>query len=108
MFNRIFALLRTARITLVDDTGPVRLVQIDEGDYPGGRRIIDKVPHVQEFGFTSSPPLESDALLGAPCGDRSQSLVIGTNHKESRPRDLTAGDSCLYSLRGQRVWLTED
>lgn len=109
MMHRIRALLRVARITLVDGLGPIQRLQIDDGDLGafGGRRIVDKVAHMLQFGFSSSPPLGSEVLLGSLGGDRSQTIAWGTNHQDSRPRDLGTGDSCQYDQRGQRVWLAD-
>jgi phage gp45-like len=110
MMHRIRALLRVARVRLVDGAGPIQRLQIDDGDLGafGGRRIVDKVAHMLQFGFASSPPLGSEVVLGALGGDRSQTIALGTNHQDSRPRDLGEGDSCLYDQRGQRVWLTDE
>ena len=103
------AMLRVARITLVDDSGPIQRLQIDEGSLSayGGRRIIDKVPHVQQFGFASSAPIGAEVMCTAPAGDRTQTIAIGTNHQASRPRILKGGDAMLYDARGAYVWLSE-
>lgn len=106
MIHRILSMLRLGRVTIVDDSGPVRRLQIEEGDYPGGKRVIDKVPHVQEFGFASVPPIGSEVMLAAPCGDRSQTVAVGTNHQPSRLRDQQPGDSGIYDVRGAKVQLT--
>lgn len=108
MRHVINALLRVARVKLVDDTGPIQRLQIDEGDLGGfgGRRVIDKVPHFLQFGFASSPPLDSEVMLAAPAGDRTQTIAMGTNHQPSRQKNLQPGDACLYDVRGQYVRLT--
>lgn len=110
MKHLLNAVFRLGRTKLVDDSGPVQRVQVDEGDLGeyGGRRIIDNVAHVMHFGFASAPPLEAELLLGAIGGDRSQTIAFGSNHQQSRPRDLEPGDSCLYDDRGQIVKLTKD
>jgi phage gp45-like len=104
------ALLRVGRAKLVDDTGPVQRVQVDEGDLGsyGGRRVIDKVAHVMQFGFSSAPPEDAELLLGAPGGDRAQTIAFGSNHQASRPRNLKPGDSCQYDVRGQVVKMTAE
>lgn len=110
MIHRFTALLRVARVLLVDDmSGPIQRLQIDDGDLGavGGRRIVDRVAHILQFGFASVPPESSEVLLGSLGGDRSQTIALGSNHQPSRPRDLQPGDACLYDERGQRVWLTE-
>ena len=109
MRHVINALLRIARVKLVDDAGPIQRLQIDEGDLGsfGGRRIIDKVPHFLQFGFASSPPLDSEVMLAAPAGDRTQTIALGSNHQPSRIKNLQPGDSCQYDVRGQIVKMTD-
>lgn len=109
MINRILTMLRSGRVTLVDDSGPVQRVQIDEGSLGavGGRRILDKVMKLGHFGFASIPPIGSEALLAAPNGERTHTMVIGTNHQPSRPRDMKPGDAAMYDVRGAKVELTE-
>lgn len=109
MKHLLNALMRIGRVKLVDDTGPIQRLQVDEGDLGsyGGRRVIDNVAHILTFGFASAPPLDAELLLGAPGGDRSQTIAFGSNHQPSRPRDLPVGDSCQYDVRGQRVWLSD-
>ncbi|WP_423236877.1 phage baseplate assembly protein domain-containing protein [Burkholderia cenocepacia] len=46
---------------------------------------------VPEFGFSSNPPIGSDALALHVAGDRSAGAVVGTNHQGSRPRGARAG-----------------
>lgn len=109
MINRIVTMLRSGRVTLVDDSGPVQRVQIDEGSLGavGGRRILDKVMKLGHFGFASIPPIGSEALLAAPNGERTHTMVIGTNHQPSRPRDMKPGDAAMYDVRGAKIELTD-
>ncbi|WP_185733023.1 phage baseplate assembly protein V [Burkholderia seminalis] len=101
MLNRVRSLFGRGRITLVDDTGPVQIVQLRMNglEVPSGRY------RVPEFGFSSNPPTGSDALALHVAGDRSAGAVVGTNHQESRPRGLAPGESILYSQDGKSVYL---
>lgn len=95
-------------VTLTDDTGDMQTVQVTERTAGHGiaDRIMDKVRRVAEFGFASVPPIGSEALVARRNGERAQSMVIGTNHRASRPRNLQPGDTCLYDVRGAKVQLT--
>ena len=106
--HRIANAIGLGRLKLLDDTGPVQMVQVDQGAIgpDNARRLLDRVRRVMEFGFVSSPPVGTEAVLARLGGSRTLSLVIGTNHQASRPRDLQEGDSALYDVRGARVWLT--
>ncbi|MEK6420029.1 MAG: phage baseplate assembly protein V [Burkholderia gladioli] len=103
ILDRIRNLFGRGRITLVDDSGPVQLVQIRMNglEVPAGRF------RVPEFGFSSNPPIGSDALALHVAGDRSAGAVVGTNHQESRPRGLAPGETILYSQDGKSVYLKD-
>lgn len=112
MIDRLLNMLRVARVKIVDDSGAIQRLQIDEGDFPDGRRVIDKIAHFKQFGFASSPPADSDAMLAALGGNRSQTIALGTNHQKSRPRGLAVGDSMLYRAKadgtlGANVWIKD-
>lgn len=108
--HRLQHMLRVGRVKLVDESGPIGRVQVDEGDLGkvGSRRIIDKVARIAHFGFAAVPPIGSEIMLASPGGDRSQSIAIGSNHQPSRLKDLQPGDSGIYDVRGAKVVLTED
>lgn len=103
-------LIGIGRVTLADDSGDVQQLQVTEGAVGRGfaDRVVDKVARVIEFGFASVPPLNSEALMLRRSGDRSKSVVIGTNHRPSRPKGLKPGDTVLYDVRGAKVQLTAD
>ncbi|WP_186151045.1 phage baseplate assembly protein V [Burkholderia gladioli] len=103
ILDRIRNLFGRGRVTLVDDSGPVQIVQLRMNglEVPAGRF------RVPEFGFSSNPPVGSDALALHVAGDRSAGAVVGTNHQESRPRGLEPGESMLYSQDGKSVHLKD-
>ncbi|WP_419692246.1 phage baseplate assembly protein V [Burkholderia gladioli] len=103
ILDRIRNLFGRGRVTLVDDSGPVQIVQLRMNglEVPAGRF------RVPEFGFSSNPPEGSDALALHVAGDRSAGAVIGTNHQQSRPRDLAPGETILYSQDGKSVYLKD-
>lgn len=96
------------RATAVDDTGQLQLVQVTEGATGSGfaDRITDKVTRTAEFGFSSSPPLESEVVMLRVAADRSGSIIISTSHRPSRPTGLQPGDTALYDVRGAIIKLS--
>lgn len=110
MMQRFLNLIGIGRATLVDDSGDLQVMQVTEGAIGGGMtdRITDKVQRVSEFGFSSVPPIDSEVLVIRRNGERALSIVIGTSHRPSRPRDLKAGDTVIYDERGRKISLTED
>lgn len=110
MIERIINLIGIGRITRVDDSGDLQLVQVTEGATGSGYadRVTDQVQRVSEFGFASVPPLDSEVLVLNKGGDRSKPLAIATSHKPSRPKNMQPGDAGIYDVRGAKVTLTEN
>ncbi|SSW66600.1 hypothetical protein AVE30378_02139 [Achromobacter veterisilvae] len=90
------------RVAYVDDSGPVQIMQVRAS----GLELADRRVRPQEFGLTSNPPFDSDAVLLSVAGDRSATMVTGVNHQGSRPRGLKPGETKLYSLDGKYIYLT--
>ncbi len=102
LFRRVQMMLGRGRVTHVDDTGPVQIMQATMT----GLETADNRLRVAEFGFTSNPPVGSDVLALHVAGDRGSAAVIATSHQESRPRGLQPGESILYSQDGKQVYMT--
>ena len=62
------------------------------------------MPRAAEFGFASRLPAGTDLVVVFLNGDRSNGVVLGTNHPASRPRNQPR-ETQIYSLLGQRVYL---
>lgn len=107
--SRILHGLGLGRVTVVDDTGVIQRIQVDQGPSgpDGARRVIDKVPFVGQFGLTSHPPVKSDVTIIRLAGNRTLGIAIGSNHQPSRLKNLKEGDAALYDVRGAFIWLTE-
>jgi phage baseplate assembly protein V len=92
------------RLTRVDDSGPVQLVQMQLSQ--GETR--DRTPRVAEYGFSSNPPDGADAVAVFLGGDRTNGVVIACGHQAYRVRGLASGEVCISDNRGQRVFLGAD
>ncbi|MBV8972849.1 MAG: phage baseplate assembly protein, partial [Sphingomonadaceae bacterium] len=108
--QRVAQMIGIGRIKVTDDSGPVQTVQIDQGAIApdGTRRLLDTVHRLLDFGFASNPPVDSEALMVRMHGDRSWSIVVGTNHQPSRPRDLQPGNVMVYDVRGAHLKFSAD
>ncbi|PLZ02614.1 baseplate assembly protein [Burkholderia sp. WAC0059] len=100
--RRIFTLLDRARIKLVNDGGAVQKLQVQVN----ALETISELQRLAEFGFTSSPPADSDVAIVFLAGDRANGIAIATGHQRSRPTGLQAGETMLYSLDGKQIYLT--
>ena len=102
LVRRVQMMFGRARISYVDDSGPVQKVQVRVS----ALETSDNRLRLAEFGFSSNPPIDSDALFLGISGDRSAVAAIATNHQPSRPRGLLSGESMLYSQDGKSVYMT--
>lgn len=103
----LWNLIGIGSVTQVDDSDELQTMQVTERAQGGLQDwITDKVRRVGSFGFASVPPLGSEALLLRRNGERSRSMVIGTSHRPSRPKNLQPGDSEIYDVRGAKLSFT--
>lgn len=102
MFRRVMMMIGRGRLTAVNDSGAVQLVQIRLGT----DEVRDNTPRVLDYGISSSAPPGSDAVVLFVGGDRSNGAVIGTNHQGSRPRNLKVGEVIIYDDQGQIIHIT--
>lgn len=102
LYQRIVLSIGRGRITTVNDAGPVQLVQATLND----REVRDTTPRVAEFGFASNPPAGADVILLFVGGERSNGVVIASNHQQSRPKNLQPGESMVFDLWGKSIYFT--
>lgn len=100
--RRILLLLGRGRVMTTNDSGPVQLVQVQINDL----ETIDGLRRLAEFGFTSMLPRDTDVAIAFLGGDRSNGVVVASNHQPSRPRDLKAGETMIYTQDGKQIYLT--
>ena len=68
----------------------------------------DKTEFFQHFGFTSRPPSGSDAIFLSLGGNRDHGVIIGSESRAHRLKDLDQGDCALYNVNGKHIWLKGD
>lgn len=100
--RRVLLSLARALVTTVNDSGGVQMMQVKLNPL----ETRDNTPRVAEFGLTSNPPAGSDAFVVFLGGDRSNGVVLGTVHQASRPKNLAAGETMIYSQDGKQIYLT--
>lgn len=102
--RRLRLIADRAIVTLVNDALQRQNLQLkvlaDEG--------ADDVERFQNYGHTSVPPEGSEAIVLGLGGARAGLVAIAVEHKGFRPKDLEAGDSCLYHLEGHIIILRKD
>lgn len=100
--RRVLTLFIPGRARLTDDSGLVQKAQVWVNDL----ETISNLQRLAEFGFTSSPPVDSDVMAVFVGGDRANGVIVATGHKASRPTGLKSGETMLYSLDGKQIYLT--
>lgn len=101
LYNRLTMMIGRGETRVVDDAGAVQLVQVVFGPL----ETRDKTPRVGEYGFAFNPPSGTDAVVAFIAGNRDNGVIIGTNHKDSRLKDLQPGEVAIYDDQGRWVWL---
>lgn len=100
--NRIASMLGVGRVTAMQDTGGTQSVQYQTP------LEVASAHRLAEFGFSSGLPVGTDVVLAFLGGDRSNPVVIATNHQGYRHADLLSGETVVYNQWGLHVHLTEN
>ena len=70
--------------------------------------VQDRIELFQHYGFTSSPPVGSEAILIRVGGSGDHQVIIATAKRDARIKLPSAGDVALYDLDGHFVALRRD
>ncbi|EOF4706170.1 phage baseplate assembly protein [Klebsiella oxytoca] len=99
--NRIASMLGVGRITAMQDSGGTQSVQYQTP------LEVASAHRLAEFGFSSGLPVGTDVVLAFLGGDRSNPVVIATNHQGYRYSGLNPGETVMYNQWGLYIQLTE-
>ncbi len=102
LHNRIMMVLGRGVVVSVDDTGPLQLMQVKLGP----NEVRDRTPVYGLFGFSSNAPRGAGMLAAFFGGNRTGGAAIATSHSPSRPRNLLSGESVVYNILGQKLYLS--
>lgn len=99
--TRVQLMIGKCIIAAVDDSTLIQELQISalKGEAMG------KVPRVQEFGFASNPPKGSEAIVVALGGNRENLVVIATDKRQVRFKNLESGATAIYTDDGTVIHL---
>jgi len=87
-------------IRKVDDAPKCQTVQASarSGEDLDGERF-------QEFGLTSVPPVGTEAIAVQIAGTYDTEVIVATESREHRPRNMAAGAVVLYDAHGHQIRL---
>jgi phage baseplate assembly protein V len=100
------AMMSIARgiLTAINDAPMAQEVQIqllaDE--------VADQIERFQEYGFTSVPFPQAEAVMVCVGGLRGHGVVIATEDRRYRLKALSPGEVAIYDDQGQAVHLKRD
>lgn len=70
--------------------------------------VKDQVESMAHFGFSSNPPKGSDLVMLSVGGNRDHGIVVASEHRESRFKNLAEGDTVLYNKNGKYIHIKGD
>lgn len=84
----------------VDDQPKCQTVQVSAraGEDLEGERF-------QEFGLSTVPPVGTEAIAVQIAGTYDSEVIVATESREHRPRNMASGDVVLYDSRGNQILL---
>lgn len=102
LHHRLSMMIGRGRLQTGNDSGNVQLLQVRFN----ADEVYDNQPRLAEYGFTSMPPTDADAVVIFVGGERSNGVIIATGHQASRLKGLKPGEAALYDNLGQSIYLT--
>ncbi|WP_249190324.1 MULTISPECIES: phage baseplate assembly protein V [unclassified Burkholderia] len=100
--RRVMSALARGLVKVVNDSGGIQFMQVKFNPL----QTNDNLPRCAEYGFTSNPPEDSDAVVAFAGGDRSNGVVIATGNAKYRLTQLATGEVAIHDNIGQSVYLT--
>lgn len=91
------------KLTLTQAGEPIQRVQVqglaDE--------TLQEIEQLQQFGFTSHAPADSDVIVIPLGGDTSHGIVIASEHGSFRVKNLQSGEVAVYDQSGSSIVLKQ-
>lgn len=89
------------KLTLTQAGEPIQRVQVsglaDE--------TLQEIEQLQQFGFTSHAPANTDVIVIPLGGDTSHGIVIASEHGSFRVKNLQSGEVAVYDESGSSIVL---
>jgi len=102
--NRVYLMITKAVIETVNDSGGMQVVKLSS--LAGEER--DEIERFQNFGFSSHPPPNAEAIAVSVLGNRDNLVVIVADDRATRPKDLEEGESVFYNAFGDKLILNKE
>lgn len=111
-FNRAIDPLRTtlrliagkAVVKGVKDSDGIQVVQLSAL----AEESLDKIPRIQDFGFSSNPPVGSEAIILSLGGSRENVVAIKVDNRDVRIKNLASGETVIFTDDGTFLHLKKN
>jgi phage baseplate assembly protein V len=102
--RRVFGMVGRAILTAIDDAQGIQALQVEGLS----DEVHDGVERMQDYGFTSHPFEEAEAVVVFAGGLRSHGLVVAVGDRRYRLKNLEQGEVAIYDDQEQVVHLKRD
>jgi phage baseplate assembly protein V len=100
---RLSTMISRGVITLVDDSGPTQLVQVETFD----GQLADDVEIFQPWGVSFNPTVGSEVIVFALGGAQEHLIALCATDRDVRPTESEGGEGGLYTEQGWKVFVNE-
>ncbi|MBE9542504.1 MAG: phage baseplate assembly protein [Proteobacteria bacterium] len=104
MKRKVLLMIGRGIMLAVDDSKKIQLAQ---GSFFADE-IKDQIEVFNHFGFTSNAPAKTECIMVSIGGNREHSIIIASENRELRLKDLPPGASAQYNKNGKYIKLIED
>ncbi len=98
---RVQMMLARAVVRLVNDESGIQTLQLSAL----ADELIEGAERMQDYGFTSVPHPDAEAVVAFPGGLRSHGLVVAVGDRRYRLKGLQAGEVAIYDDLEQHILL---
>ena len=98
---RMAAMISRAAVLLTDDSEGFQLVQVRMR----GGQVRGQVERIEEYGFTSRPFPDAEAVVVHLGAEPDHAVIIATGDRRHRMRNLEEGEVCIHTDEGDTIWL---
>lgn len=102
--QRVRLAITKALVDAVDDTTALQLLKIRALD----SEVLEAVENIQQYGFSSVPPKDSELLVAEIGGSRDHLVAIASDNSAGRPTGSESGEVSVWSEHGQRIYHKAD
>jgi len=99
--DRLYLLAGKAIIKAVNDGAPIQELRISAL----AGEAMDRIARMQEFGFSSNPPAGSEGIILALGANRENLVMIATENRNVRIKNLASGETVIYTDDGTYLHL---